>query len=101
MTERQFLDLGSFIPAAGLWTRLQRNVARLEEEKYYPQNVFQRERRFERWPEEVNERGYTDGSSEQQLSSHGLCWMRMEADRGRLPSQRHEQGALLEATHHG
>jgi len=101
----------SFLPAADLWTRLNRNYARLEETKYYPHNVYQRERQAGKWPgdtegrtllgwvllaqatgrppryldgmlarwaEEVNEKGYfgkiyTDGISEQQLSSHG--WM--------------------------
>lgn len=98
-----------FLPTADLWTRLNRNYARLEETKYYPHNVFQRDRQHEKWPgdtegrtllawillaratgrpprhlaemlalwpSEVNARGYfgriyTDGISEQQLSSHG------------------------------
>lgn len=104
-----FSSLGSFTPSGDLWTRLNLNFTRLEEAKYYPENVYQRENQakkwpgdtegrtllawilleqacgrparyleamLERWPEEVNEAGYfghlyTDGISEQQLSSHG------------------------------
>lgn len=102
-------DLAAFQPSADLWTRLQRNYARLEETKYYPANVYQRAKEHERWPgdtegrtllawillaratgrppryladmlalwpTEVNSSGYfgklyTDGVSEQQISSHG------------------------------
>ena len=48
--------LGTFSPSGDLWTRLHRNFARLEEEKYWPQNVFQRERAFEKWPGDIEGR---------------------------------------------
>jgi len=106
---KSFSQFGQFIPSNDLWTRLSLNFARLEEGKYYPENVYRREKEakkwpgdtegrtllawillqqacgrparyldamLERWPDEVNEHGYfghiyTDGISEQQLSSHG------------------------------
>lgn len=45
-----FLPLGAFRPSGDLWTRLQRNFDRLEEEKYRPENVFQREKEAGNWP---------------------------------------------------
>lgn len=99
----------TFTPAGDLWTRLQRNYSRLEETRYYPENVYQREKAATRWPGDLEGRTllswvllaracgrppryltemlamwesevnrlqyfgniYTDGISEQQLSSHG------------------------------
>jgi hypothetical protein len=45
-----FLPLGAFRPAGDLQIRLQRNFDRLEEEKYRPENVFQREKEAGNWP---------------------------------------------------
>ncbi|MDX2111635.1 MAG: glycoside hydrolase family 127 protein [Verrucomicrobiota bacterium] len=45
-----FAPLGSFSATGDLWTRLCRNLARMEEEKYWPANLFQREKEFTNWP---------------------------------------------------
>lgn len=105
-----FSRLGEFAAHGDLGARLQNNFNRLEEEKYQPEHVFQREKEagnwpgdtegrtvlalvllaqatgrtprhldaiLERWPREVNERGYFGNIqpdtliSEQQLSGHG------------------------------
>ena len=105
-----FSRLGEFAAHGDLRARLQNNFNRLEEEKYQPGHVFQREKEagnwpgdtegrtilalvllaqatgrtprhldaiLERWPHEVNERGYFGNIqpdtliSEQQLSGHG------------------------------
>jgi uncharacterized protein len=105
-----FSPLGEFAASGDLRARLQNNFTRLEEEKYQPDHVFQREKEasnwpgdtegrtilalvllarasgrtpryldaiIDRWPREVNERGYfgtiQPGNliSEQQLSGHG------------------------------
>ncbi|MBK1879730.1 beta-L-arabinofuranosidase domain-containing protein [Pelagicoccus mobilis] len=51
-----FSPLGAFTPTKDLWNRLQRNFNRLEEEKFWPQNIFQREKAFERWPGDIEGR---------------------------------------------
>jgi len=128
-----------FLPKADLWTRLNRNYARLEEAKYYPQNVYQREKEAEKWPgdtegrtllawillaratgrppryldemlaqwpAEINARGYfgkiyTDGISEQQLSSHGwvlqaLAELHRAAGAGCQWARHHDARALAQ-----
>ena len=67
---RSFAALGEFRPAGDLWTRLSRNYNRLEEEKYWPENVFQREIAHETWP------GDTEGRT-----MPGFCWRRRPAAR--------------------
>lgn len=42
--------LGAFQPSGDLAARLQLNFNRLEEEKYQPENVFQREKEANNWP---------------------------------------------------
>ena len=36
--------MNTFFASGDLWTRLNKNYARLEESKYYPDNVYRRER---------------------------------------------------------
>jgi hypothetical protein len=45
-----FFPLGAFRPSNDLRTRLQLNFRRLEEEKYQPENVYQREVEASNWP---------------------------------------------------
>ncbi|MGC9451870.1 MAG: hypothetical protein ACP5I4_10520 [Oceanipulchritudo sp.] len=73
-----------FLPTADLWTRLNRNYARLEETKYYPQNVFQRAREHERWP------GDTEGRTL-------LAWVLLARATGRPPRHLAEMLALWPA----
>ena len=47
---------GAFRPADDLWTRLSLNYTRLEQEKYWPQNVYQRERQEQKWPGDIEGR---------------------------------------------
>lgn len=61
-----------FQPTADLWTRLNRNYARLEETKYYPHNVFQRATEHEKWP------GDTEGRTL-------LAWILLARATGRPP----------------
>jgi hypothetical protein len=67
-----FSDLGEFVPTGDLWTRLSRNYNRLEEEKYWPENVFQREVAHEGWP------GDTEGRTL-------LAWVLLAQATGRAP----------------
>ena len=69
---RTFAALGEFRPAGDLWTRLSRNYNRLEEEKYWPENVFQREIAHETWP------GDTEGRTM-------LAWILLAQATGRAP----------------
>ena len=69
---RTFAALGEFRPAGDLWTRLSRNYNRLEEEKYWPENVFQREIAHETWP------GDTEGRTM-------LAWVLLAQATGRAP----------------
>lgn len=61
-----------FLPSADLWTRLNRNYARLEETKYYPENVFQRAKEHDKWP------GDTEGRTL-------LAWVLLARATGRPP----------------
>ncbi len=71
-SSKTFAALGEFRPAGDLWTRLSRNYNRLEEEKYWPENVFQREIAHETWP------GDTEGRTL-------LAWVLLAQATGRAP----------------
>jgi uncharacterized protein len=51
-----FAPMGTFLPADDLWVRLSRNYTRLEEQKYWPANVYQREGGARRWPGDIEGR---------------------------------------------
>ena len=70
-----------FTPTADLWTRLNRNYTRLEETKYYPENVFQRSKEHTRWP------GDTEGRTL-------LAWVLLARATGRPPRHLAEMLAL-------
>jgi len=67
-----FSPPGAFRADHDLWTRQTLNFTRLEQEKYWPQNVYQREKEFSKWP------GDTEGRTL-------LAWILLAQTTGREP----------------
>ncbi|MGF1451956.1 MAG: hypothetical protein ACFB21_07785 [Opitutales bacterium] len=80
----RFCDFGEFLPTGDLWTRLCRNYARLEEETYYPENVFKREGVNTKWPGDAEGRTL-------------LAWVLLGQATGRAP--RYLAGTLARWPH--
>ncbi|TVQ22891.1 MAG: hypothetical protein EA382_11230 [Spirochaetaceae bacterium] len=68
----RYVEPGAFTAADDLWTRLSMNYTRLEQEKYWPQNVYQRERQAQKWPGDIEGRTL-------------LSWVALARATGRAP----------------